>query len=154
MKPREELLKSSEYWIEVIQNKVFNDLTEYIESSKLSNKELAKLLGVSKGRISQILSGENLNFRLDTLVKICLVINRVPNFRLLDLNEYISRDLKSSNSVVFENFDVRQAHVVNLLQYEPGTQSEVLKLKSEASVFEKEIKYDEQTISTSKPQAA
>ncbi|HOK26994.1 MAG TPA: helix-turn-helix domain-containing protein [Bacteroidales bacterium] len=151
---REELLKSSEYWIEIIQNKVFNDLTEYIESSKLSNKELAKLLGVSKGRISQILSGENLNFRLDTLVKICLAINRVPDFRLLDLNEYISRDIKSSYSVVFENFDVRQAHVVNLLQYEQGTQSGVLKLKNEASVFEKEIKYEEQTISTSKPQAA
>ena len=62
---REDLLRSSEYWIERIQNKIFNDLTEYIEKNKVSNKQIAEILGLSKGRVSQILSGENLNFRLE-----------------------------------------------------------------------------------------
>jgi predicted XRE-type DNA-binding protein len=95
---REDLLKSSEYWIETIQNKVFNDLTEYIEKKKVSNKEIAEILGLSKGRVSQILSGENLNFRLDTLVKLCLAIERIPDFKLIGIEDFIKKDKESSES--------------------------------------------------------
>ena len=100
---REELITSSEYWIETIQNKVFNDLSEYIEQNKVSNKYIADKLGLSKGRISQILSGENLNFRLDTLVKLCLAIDRIPDFQLIDKNDFIAREKLSPDSIIFRS---------------------------------------------------
>jgi transcriptional regulator with XRE-family HTH domain len=107
---REELITSSEYWIETIQNKVFNDLSEYIERNKVSNKYIADKLGLSKGRISQIFSGENLNFRLDTLIKLCLAIDRIPDFQLIDKNDFIAREKLSPDSIVFrlnENKDTK-----------------------------------------------
>ena len=103
---REELITSSEYWIETIQNKVFSDVSEYIEKNDVSNKIIAERLGLSKGRVSQILSGENLNFRIDTLVKLCLAIGRVPDFRLVEIQDFIDREKSSNESIVFKN-DVR-----------------------------------------------
>ena len=64
MMTREDLLKSSDYWIEIIQNKIFSDLIEYIEDNNISNEQLREILGVSKGRVSQIKSGNNLNLGL------------------------------------------------------------------------------------------
>jgi transcriptional regulator with XRE-family HTH domain len=98
---REELLKSSEYWIETIQNKVFNDLSEYIEKHEVSNKSLAESLGLTKGRVSQILSGENLNFRIDTLVRLCLAIDRIPDFRLIEMKDFLEREKGIEESIVF-----------------------------------------------------
>ena len=92
---REDLIKSSEYWTEIIQNKIYNDLAEYIETHEIQNKQIAESLGLSKGRVSQILSGENLNFRLDTLVRLCLTINRIPDFQLVDINEFIAKDQRN-----------------------------------------------------------
>ena len=103
---REELITSSEYWIETIQNKVFSDVSEYIEKNDVSNKIIAERLGLSKGRVSQILSGENLNFRIDTLVKLCLAIELVPDFRLVEIQDFIDREKSSNESIVFKN-DVR-----------------------------------------------
>ena len=99
---REELLKSSDYWTEIIQNKIFNDLSEFIGNQGISNNQIAESLGLSKGRVSQILSGENLNFRLDTLVKLCLTINRIPDFHLIAVNEFIAKDKDAVDSIIFK----------------------------------------------------
>jgi len=114
---REDLIKSSEYWIETIQNKVFSDFIEYIEKNKISNKSLANSLGLSKGRISQILSGENLNFRLDTLVKLCLAIKRVPYFKLFDINDFVIKDKFASNSIIFMNYETYDGTLINIINY-------------------------------------
>jgi predicted XRE-type DNA-binding protein len=102
---RDELLKSSDYWIEIIQNKIYNDLAEYIENNKIPNKQIAEILGLSKGRVSQILSGGNLNFRLDTLVKLCMTIGKIPDFHLIDVSEFIAKDKGNPNSIVFKQTD-------------------------------------------------
>ncbi len=93
---RAQLLKNEKFWTETIQNKIYHDLASYIEKEKISQKELAKRLGVSKGRISQILNGTNLNFRIDTLVKICMAIEKIPNFKLEDIDSFIETDAKSN----------------------------------------------------------
>jgi predicted XRE-type DNA-binding protein len=114
---REDLLKSSEYWIETIQNKIYSDLAEYIEDNKIQGKDIAESLGISKGRVSQILSGENLNFRLDTLVRLCLTINKVPDFHLIDVDNFIKEDLLSSSNIVFEKTQVSQSLLPQSLMY-------------------------------------
>ena len=96
---RKELLTSSEYWIETIQNNIYSELAGFIEKNDISGRELAETLGLSKGRISQILSGKNLNFRLDTLVRLSLAIGRIPGFRLLEIEEYIKLDHSGSDEV-------------------------------------------------------
>jgi predicted XRE-type DNA-binding protein len=106
MTTRSDLIKSEHYWTEVIQLKLYNDIIEFIEKSGISNKEIAKKLGVSKGRVSQILSGENLNFRIDSLVKICLAINKVPNFHLEDVDAFLNRDANNPGGAVFADNSV------------------------------------------------
>jgi len=119
MLTREDLLKSSEYWTEIIQNKIFNDLMEYIEDNDISNKQLGEILGLTKGRISQILSGKNLNFKIDSLVKLCLSINKVPDFQLVDINKFIGMDLNSSASTVFHESKYIQSQTNEMLRYKP-----------------------------------
>ncbi len=119
MLTREDLLKSSEYWTEIIQNKIFNDLMEYIEDNDISNKQLGEILGLTKGRISQILSGKNLNFKIDSLVKLCLSINKVPDFQLVDINKFIGMDLNSSASTVFHEIKNIQSQTDEMLRYKP-----------------------------------
>jgi predicted XRE-type DNA-binding protein len=118
---RDELLKSSDYWVEIIQNKIYNDLAEYIESNKIPNKQIAEILGLSKGRVSQILSGGNLNFRLDTLVKLCLTIDKIPDFHLIDVNDFISKDKDSIDSIIFEQTVSTNKNLNEMLGYKPST---------------------------------
>ena len=136
---REDLLKSSDYWTEIIQNKIFNDLMEYIEDSNISNKQLGEILGLSKGRISQILSGKNLNFKIDSLVKLCLTINKVPDFQLVDLMTFIEKDLYSSVSTVFHESKYIQSDPDVMLKYNPDKSYENvnLPLDSMTTIFAK-----------------
>lgn len=127
---REDLLKSSEYWIEIIQNKVYNDLMEYIERNGASNKDLANILGISKGRVSQIFSGDNLNFRLDTLVKLCLAIEKIPSFQMEDIEKYIEADLKETEPIIFKEIPTRSKTVTEEQAYDFTDLSEVIKISS------------------------
>jgi predicted XRE-type DNA-binding protein len=138
---REELLKSSEYWIETIQNKVYNDLMEFIEFKKIPNNEIAEILGLTKGRVSQILSGNNLNFRLDTLVRLCLAIERIPDFRLIDVNDFVAKDRLSSDSIVFVNSESYNSPMVRVLEYRPNHHSRPFKISPEKAFEMIEMPY-------------
>jgi len=120
---REELLKSSEYWVETIQNKIYNDLAQYIEIHDITNKQIGESLGLSKGRISQILSGANLNFRIDTLVKLCLTIDKIPDFNLLDMNEFLAKERVTLNSIIFKETESSHITLDKMLAYEPSIRS-------------------------------
>jgi predicted XRE-type DNA-binding protein len=127
---REDLLKSSEYWIEIIQNKIYNDLMEYIERNGASNKDLANILGISKGRVSQILSGDNLNFRLDSLVKLCLAIDKIPSFQMEDIEKYIEADLKETEPIMFKNIPTWSKTVTEKQTYDFSDFSQVTRISA------------------------
>jgi Helix-turn-helix. len=146
---REELLKSSEYWIETIQNKVFSDVSEYIEKNNVSNKIIAERLGLSKGRVSQILSGENLNFRIDTLVKLCLAIGRVPDFRLVEINNFLTRENSSDESVVFTN-DIGNLPLNTVQYYYAPLNPFAVFMDNNISFFQVETDYNEKSENTLK----
>ena len=137
---REHLLRNERFWTETIQNKIYNDLASYIKTEKISQKEIAKRLGVSKGRISQILNGANLNFRIDTLVKICLAINKVPNFKFEDIKFFIESDTKSNYiSCVYNQEHIELSELNNKISFVKNKkEGKLIPLKKE---FEKE-KYD------------
>lgn len=137
---REHLLRNERFWIETIQNRIYNDLASYIKTEKISQKEIAKILGVSKGRISQILNGSNLNFRIDTLVKICLAINKVPNFKFEDIKSFIELDTKSNYiSCVYNQEHIELSELNNKISFVKNKkEGKLIPLNKE---FEKE-KYD------------
>ncbi|HEY5125377.1 MAG TPA: helix-turn-helix transcriptional regulator [Ignavibacteria bacterium] len=125
---REDLLKSSEYWTEVIQNKIYSDFAEYVEINDIPNKQIAESLGLSKGRVSQILSGRNLNFRLDTLIKLCLTIDKIPDFHLIDVNEFIARDSKATIPIIFKDMPCILKPVDMTQRYMSESDSNLLRL--------------------------
>jgi len=92
----EELIKTQEYWLEVIQNEIFRQVKSYMESENINQTQLANKLGVTKGYISQILNG-NFNFSLTKLIELSLSLNIVPDLHFKPVNEYIEE--KSKNRV-------------------------------------------------------
>lgn len=94
---RQLLLKNETYWSETIKNRLYNDLHEYIEKNKITQNEIAERLGISKSRVSHIFSGSNLNLTLETLVKLCLAIDKVPYLQLIDSEVYASKQVEQIN---------------------------------------------------------
>ena len=79
MKSKLELIQTSEYWIDEIQNEIFRQVTNYMKSNNLNQKELAENLGFSKGYISQILNGD-CNFTIKKIVELSIKLGKAPSY--------------------------------------------------------------------------
>ncbi len=77
MLSKNELLKTPEYWVEEIQNQLFNEVQAYMQANNLNRIKLAQEWGVSKGYITQILNGQ-CNFSLKKLVELSLKMQKAP----------------------------------------------------------------------------
>ncbi|OFX31692.1 MAG: hypothetical protein A2X08_15980 [Bacteroidetes bacterium GWA2_32_17] len=89
MLKKEELIKTSEYWFETIQNEIFRQVSEYLESNEEMNQtKLAEKLGVTKGYVSQIMNG-NFNYTLKKLIELSLAVNKAPIIEFQDINEFV-----------------------------------------------------------------
>jgi len=77
MKTREELIKSSSYWLTMVQGEVFRLLDTYMEEKGLNQKQVAEQLNVSPSYVSQILNG-NFNFTISKLIDLSLAVGKVP----------------------------------------------------------------------------
>lgn len=75
---REELLRIPEYWTTKIQLELYAHIEAYMRENNINRTELAKVLGVSKGYVTQILNGDY-DHRLSKLVEMSLKINYVPH---------------------------------------------------------------------------
>lgn len=60
-----------------IQMKLYDKVKEYLKHNKMSRTDFAKHLGVSKGYVTQLLSGEY-DHKLSKLVELSLKIGYVP----------------------------------------------------------------------------
>lgn len=97
MLSKKELLKTPEYWVEEIQNKIFSEVEKYMKANKLNRIKLAEEWGVSKGYITQILQG-NCNFSLLKLVELSLKMDKAPLIDFLETDVIYEMD-KLSNMV-------------------------------------------------------
>jgi len=104
MKTREELLKSKEYWLEKIQNTLFNELEDYIENKGINKTVFAKELGVSKSYLSQILNG-NFDHKLSKLIELSLAINKVPMINFIEVHKCLTLD-KLDRLALIEKYDI------------------------------------------------
>lgn len=85
---RKELLTNEFYWSEKIKDELYNEISDYIQETGHFRTNIAEKLGVTKGRISNILNGRNLNLRLDTLVRLSIAIGKVPVVKFVDINSF------------------------------------------------------------------
>ncbi len=92
---RDELINSREYWITKIQLDLFAQIEQYMATNKLSRTQLAEQLGVTKGYISQILNGD-FDHKISKLVDLSLAIGKAPDVRLVDLNEFTSKNVPAT----------------------------------------------------------
>lgn len=84
---KEGLQKWPNYHLTETQNEIFRQLTAYMESHHLSQKEVAGKLGVSSSYVSQVLNG-NFNFTLKKLIELGLLIEKVPQIDFVNFNQF------------------------------------------------------------------
>ena len=106
MKTKEELLKTQEYWFETIQNEIYRQLNEYMKVNNISRTKLAEEMKVSKGYITQILSGD-FNCSLRKLIELSLFIKKAPIIEFKSLNSIIS-EYSSKVVVPYNSYNHKQ----------------------------------------------
>lgn len=97
---RKSILNEPSYWIEKLNIDLYDALITYQEKNNLKKGELASYLGISSGRLSQILNDGDSNFNTATLFSILLKLGKYPQVEFVDqevallLEEKIREDKK------------------------------------------------------------
>lgn len=91
---REKILNQTSYWVEGINGFLYDSIVNYMESNNLNRTKLAAHLGISKGRVSQILNDGEINFSLEKIIEIALKVDKFPVFEFKDKKEYLEREIK------------------------------------------------------------
>lgn len=89
--PREKILSSPVYWFDKAQNDLFRQFHYYMEGQNINQTQLAERLGITKGRVSQILQGES-NFSMKTLIELGLSIGVIPKIKYVTIEDEIKAD--------------------------------------------------------------
>ncbi|MGL5892713.1 MAG: helix-turn-helix domain-containing protein [Bacteroidia bacterium] len=92
---RQEILSSEAYWTELIQNRLFHEVHQYLKRNNKTQNDLAQQLGVSKSYISQILHG-NFDHKLSKFIELSLAIGLVPEVSFKALNDVIAGESERS----------------------------------------------------------
>jgi transcriptional regulator with XRE-family HTH domain len=122
LEPFEEMLKRDGYWTTNIQLDLFREIDKYLTENKMSRKDFAKKLGVSKAYVSQVLNGE-FDHKLSKLVKLSLAIEKVPRVSFVDLEDEIMMakggttlpELPYQHTVSNENVEPEEALQLDLI---------------------------------------
>lgn len=91
---RKDILKSPEYWIANIQIALYNCAEKYMKHTNKNRTQLAQHLGVSKGYVTQVLSGDY-DHKLSKLVELSLAFGYVPKIDFVPIEEYLAKDVYS-----------------------------------------------------------
>lgn len=106
---REKIISQPSYWVEQINGELYDSIMNYMEVHKMKQKDLAKYLGISKGRMSQIINDGDINFSLEKIIQISLKIGKIPSFRFEDKEEFLEQETESEfNGVHILTFELNQ----------------------------------------------
>jgi len=107
MKKFEELIETPEYWLETIQNELYQHVYNYMKREKINQTQLAQRLGVTKGYISQVLNG-HFNHSLEKLIELSLAIGVAPDIDFKPINQYLNEQqvIRSSSAELNVQFVV------------------------------------------------
>ncbi|MBQ2784097.1 MAG: helix-turn-helix transcriptional regulator [Alistipes sp.] len=88
---RQDILREPEYWIAQIQMAMYKCALDFMNNSGKNRSQLAEHLGVSKGYVTQLLSGDY-NYSLTKLVQTAMTMGYVPKVTFIPLEQEICRD--------------------------------------------------------------
>lgn len=88
---RENVLRSSGYWITKIQIALYNCAYRFMKENNKNRTQLAEHLGVTKGYITQLLNGDY-DHKLSKLVDLSLAFGYVPQIDFIPIEEYCEID--------------------------------------------------------------
>ena len=88
---REELLNMPEYWVAQIQTEIYRCADQFMEERHMNRTQFAEYLGVSKGYVTQLLSGDY-NYSLEKLVELSLKIGYVPQVSFEEIERTLQMD--------------------------------------------------------------
>jgi transcriptional regulator with XRE-family HTH domain len=86
---REQILENPVYWVEGINGMLYDAIVTYMDKHQMKQKDLAKHLSISPGRVSQILNDGNINFSLEKIIEIAMKVDKIPNFLFEDKSTYL-----------------------------------------------------------------
>jgi len=86
-----EIIQQPSYWVEEVNNLMYDAMVNYMESHQLNKTEFADHLNITRGRLSQILNSGEINFSLEKLFSIALKIGKIPNIKFEDTATYITK---------------------------------------------------------------
>jgi transcriptional regulator with XRE-family HTH domain len=75
---------SPAYWTQLIQVMLYRHINSYLKDHHMTQKDFAAHLGVSKGYVSQVLSGD-FDHKLSKLTELALACDLVPCFDFVPL---------------------------------------------------------------------
>lgn len=87
------MLNSSTYWVEGINGLLYDAIIVYMEKHDFKRKDLAEHLGISRGRVSQILNDGDINFSMEKIIEIALKVDKFPVFSFEDKNDFLQNDV-------------------------------------------------------------
>jgi transcriptional regulator with XRE-family HTH domain len=96
---KDKLLKHPNYLLSKLQAELYRQLTSYMEKHNLSQKKVAKKLGVSTSYVNQIING-NFNFTLKKLIELSLHIGMVPTIEFVKIEDYWQIEKTKENAKV------------------------------------------------------
>jgi transcriptional regulator with XRE-family HTH domain len=94
----EKILNQPSYWVEGVNGSLYNAVINYMEANDLNRTKLASHLGISKGRVSQILNDGEINFSLEKIIEIALKVGKYPVFEFQDKQAYLEKESKLLNT--------------------------------------------------------
>lgn len=84
----EKILSQASYWKEGVNNLLYNTVLDYMQVNSMNRTHLAEYLGISKGRVSQILNDGELNFSIEKLFSILIKLGKYPDFKVVDIEQF------------------------------------------------------------------
>jgi transcriptional regulator with XRE-family HTH domain len=113
---REELVKNKGYIVTKLQNELFRQVHEYLETNKKTQTQFAEELGVTKGYVSQILNGD-FDFKLSKFVELSLAIGKIPQVSFIDAQDNLSNESGSNMQLYFlDNENTNQTDVAESIR--------------------------------------
>ena len=73
-----------------------------MENNDLNRTKLAMHLGISKGRVSQILNDGEINFSLEKIIEIAIKVDKFPVFDFINKDVFLEKEKEKSKSIFID----------------------------------------------------
>lgn len=94
---RKQILDRTGYWVEKVNLDLYDAIIRFMEANKMKRKDLAVYLGITKGRVSQLLNDGEINFSLEKVIDIAIKLGKYPSFEFVDKDVYLKNELKAKD---------------------------------------------------------